>query len=84
MAPVIVAIKFTCSFVSIFALSNVAPKKLSIKHPTVPDITDTRIADTGFETTPKRYAAIPIINAPIIPTTVPRTDTAPSVPGSTF
>ena len=67
-----------------FARSKVAPRKLSIKQPTVPDITDTKIAETGFETTPKKYADKPMINAPIIPTAVPNTDTAPSVPGSTF
>ena len=54
MAPVIVASKLTCSLVIRLALSKVAPSKLSMKHPIVPDITDTKIAEKGLEITPKK------------------------------
>lgn len=57
---------------------------LSAKQPTVPDTTETITADNGFATMPKRYATIPIMRAPSIPTPVPNGETAPFVPGSTF
>ena len=84
MAPTIVAIRFTCSFVSIFLFSKRAPNMLSIKHPTVPEMIATTRAKRGLVIMPKRYAAIPMIAAPMMPTLVPKPDTAPFVPGSTF
>ena len=84
IAPTIVASKFTCSFVMNPLFSNKAPKILSIKQPTVPEMTDTKIAERGLATIPKKYAAIPIIAAPTIPIAVPNAETAPLVPGSTF
>ena len=48
------------------------------------NIAATIIADTGLDRIPKRNATIPIMAAPAIPTRVPKTDTAPFVPGSTF
>ena len=84
IAPTIVATRLTCSFVIIWRFSNNAPRILSIKPPTVPDITETKIADNGFATIPKKNAAIPMIAAPTMPTAVPSVETAPLVPGSTF
>ena len=57
---------------------------LSVKHPTKPETIDTKITESGLATMPKRYAAIPIIAAPTMPAAVPRTETAPLVPGSTL
>lgn len=84
IAPTIVAIRFTCSFVIRWRFSNNAPRMLSIKQPTVPEMIETTIADMGFKMIPNKNAAIPIMAAPRIPTLVPRADTAPFVPGSTF
>ena len=83
-APTIVANRFTCSFVMMWRFSNNAPNILSMKHPIVPEMTETTIADKGFARIPKKYAAIPMIPAPTIPMHVPNDDTAPLVPGSTI
>ena len=84
IAPTIVAIKLTCSLVIRCLFSKRAPKILSMKHPTVPEIIATPIANKGLAIMPNRYAAIPMIAAPKIPIAVPNAETAPLVPGSTF
>ncbi len=83
-APTIVAKRFTCSLVINPLFSNRAPKILSMKQPTVPEMIATVIAITGLDMIPNKYEAIPIIAAPKIPTAVPKVETAPFVPGSTF
>ena len=83
-APTIVAIRLTCSLVINPLFSNKAPKILSIKQPTVPEMIATVMAINGFAIIPKKYDAIPIMAAPQIPTAVPNVETAPFVPGSTF
>ena len=84
IAPTIVAMRLTCSLVIMPLFSKIAPKILSIKHPTVPEMAETKIDNNGFEIIPKKYAAIPITTAPNIPDRVPKTEIAPFVPGSTF
>ena len=79
-APIIVAVKLTCSLLKSPLRSSVAPKRLSAKHPIIPANNAIAILWVTSGDTFTINAETPIIKAPINPATVPRTDIPPSVP----
>ena len=83
-APIIVAVKLTCSLLKSPLRSNVAPRRLSAKQPTIPATNAMQILWVMSGDTFTIKAETPIIKAPINPATVPSTEIPPSVPGFTL